>query len=197
MARDSVPQPSVYIFHMCNFKPNQDRKSIRLPDYDYTQAGAYFITLVTHKRECLFGDLDQSQIQLSPIGNVIQEVWKSIPIHFPQTTVDHFVIMPNHIHGIITVVGARHAVPLPINKQNIEQFGKPTSGSIPTIIRSFKSEVTRRVNIMRQTPGESLWQRNYYERVIRNETEFQAIYDYILANPINWRDDEEFFENRD
>jgi putative transposase len=172
-------------------KTKHYRNSIRLPNYDYTQAGAYFITLVTNNREYLFGEVDHSQMHLSSIGNVVQEVWKSIPIHFPHATENHFVIMPNHIHGII-IVGARRAVPLPTNIQIFEQFGRPVKGSIPTIIRSFKSEATRRVNILRQTPGGKLWQRNYYEHIIRNEEEFQSVVDYILTNPMNWHDDTYF-----
>lgn len=116
--------PIIRNFHMCDCKPNQNRKSLRLPNYDYTQEGAYFITILTSNRECFFGDVVLNQIQLSQIGNIVKDVWQSIPIHFPQATVNHFVIMPNHIHGIITIVGARHevsslrrqAVPLPINK---------------------------------------------------------------------------------
>ena len=175
---------------MSDFKPHQNRKSLRLPNYDYTQEGAYFITILNVNRECLFGDVVQGEIRLNQIGNIVKDVWQSIPIHFPQASVDHFVIMPNHIHGIIDLVGARHAVPLRFTKLNNEQFGKPVSGSIPTIIRSFKSEVTRRVNIFRKTPGAKLWQRNYYEHVIRNEIDFQSLLDYILSNPINWRDDD-------
>lgn len=151
------------------------------------------------------GEVHNRQIILSPIGKTVEGIWQSIPLHFPQASVNHYVIMPNHIHGIIIIdssVEARHAVPQhavphavpqPLkNLEHFEKFGKPVKGSIPTIIRSFKSEATRRVNIMRQTPGESLWQKNYYEHVIRNEKEFQAIYDYILANPINWRDEKYF-----
>lgn len=181
-------------------KTKLNRKSIRLPNYDYTQQDAYFITIVTHNRECLFGDVVRSQIQLSPIGNIVKGVWQFIPLHLSQASVNHFVIMPNHIHGIIIIdqsVGAlrevlslrRQAVPQSRPHQNFESFGKPVSGSIPTIIRSFKSEATRRVNIFRQTPGAKLWQRNYYEHVIRNEQDYQIIVDYILANPLNWRDD--------
>ena len=87
-----------------------DRKSIRLPNYDYTQDGAYFISLVTHNRECLLSDVVDGQLELRTIGKIVNDVWKSIPLHFPQASVDHFVIMPNHIHGIITIVGARHKV---------------------------------------------------------------------------------------
>jgi putative transposase len=175
-----------YNFHMSDFKAHQNRKSLRLPNYEYTQEGAYFITILTVNRECLFGDVVQGEIRLNPIGNIVKDVWQSIPIHFPQASVDDFVIMPNHIHGIINLVGARHAVPL----LNYEQFGKPISGSIPTIIRSFKSEVTRRVNILRHTPGAKLWQRNYYEHVIRNEKDFQALLEYIHLNPIKWGSDD-------
>ena len=132
-------------------------------------------------------------MQYYPAGKIVKEVWQSIPDHFPHVTVDHFVIMPNHIHGIINIVGARPvfdastrcAVPLPI----IEQFGKPVARSIPTIIRSFKSEVTRQVNLLQHTPGAKLWQRNYYEHVIRNEEEYETIYEYMLANPQNWEED--------
>ena len=129
----------------------------------------------------------------SPIGEIVKAVWQSIPEHFPNTSVDHFIIMPNHIHGIIKVLGPRRvfvastlcAVSPPIS----EQFGKPVSGSIPTIIRSFKSEATRRVNQFKQTSGAKLWQSNYYEHVIRNEREYEAIYDYMLGNPQNWEED--------
>jgi putative transposase len=176
----------IYNFHMSDFKAYQNRKSLRLLNYEYTQEGAYFITILTVNRECLFGDVVQGEIRLNPIGNIVKDVWQSIPIHFPQASVDDFVIMPNHIHGIINLVGARHAVPL----LNYEQFGKPISGSIPTIIRSFKSEVTRRVNILRHTPGAKLWQRNYYEHVIRNEKDFQALLEYIHLNPIKWGNDD-------
>ncbi len=175
------------LYYMHDFKRNLNRKSLRLPNCDYTQTGAFFITMITKNRECLFGSVFQSEIRLSPLGNIVNDVWQSIPLHFPQATVNHFVIMPNHIHGIISMAGARH-----MPQQNFEQFGKPVSGSIPTIIRSFKSEVTRRFNILRNSPGGKVWQRNFYERVIRDEEEFQKLSDYILANPLNWHEDQHF-----
>jgi len=179
---------------MPDFKPNQNRISMRLPNYDYTQEGAYYVTMLTVNREFLFGDVVQGEIRLSAIGNIVKEVWHSIPLHFPHASVDHFVIMPNHVHGIINLVGARHAVPLHYTKLNSEQFGKPLPGSIPTIIRSFKSEVTRRVNVLRRTPGAKLWQRNYYEHIIRNEKDYQSLLEYIHLNPIKWRDDDWTFD---
>jgi putative transposase len=172
--------------------PYPQRKSIRIQGFDYSEQGAYFITIITHKRKCIFGEINHGEMHLSPTGSIVKQIWESIPDHFPQAYVDHFVIMPNHIHGIIELVRARHAVPL-----QYEQFGKPVSGSIPTIIRSFKSTVTRQVNLNRESPGEKVWQRNYYEHVIRNERELQAIYDYLVTNPFNWLKDEEYFNLQD
>ena len=169
-----------------NFHPH--RKSIRLPKFDYTQEGAYFITIVSQNRICLFGQIAFGIMSLSPFGNIISQVWQSIPKHHPKTVVDPFIIMPNHIHGIISIVGARRAVPL----HQSEKFGKPVSGSIPTIVRSFKSESTRQINVVRNTPGVKVWQRNYYEHVIRDEKDYESIYEYILTNPQNWLKDNEY-----
>ena len=196
--RQAVSLHFVNNIPMSDEKSNVNRKSIRLPNYDYTQEGAYFVTLVTHNRKCLFGNIVQGGMHLNPIGEVVKDVWLSIPRHFSHVTMDLYVIMPNHIHGILTinsdVVGARHAVPLLQHRpsQNFESFGKPVKGSIPTIIRSFKSEATRRVNIIRGTPGEIFWQRNYFEHVIRDEKDYQAIYNYIIINPHHWVEDDEF-----
>ena len=173
---------------MTNEKRYHNHKSLRLPKYDYTQEGAYFVTVVTYQRQCLFGSIDQGEMIDSPIGEIVKAVWKIIPDHFPNTSVNYFALMPNHIHGIINIVGTRHAVSQPV----IEQFRKPITGSIPTIIRSFKSEVTRRINKIQNTPGLKLWQSNYYEHVIRNEEEFEAIYEYMITNPQNWEEDRLF-----
>ncbi|RMF23817.1 MAG: transposase, partial [Bacteroidetes bacterium] len=135
------------------------RRSIRLKGYDYTQPGAYFITICTHRRAPLFGRVVDGAMVLNEYGEAAQACWDEIPTHFPHVELDAYVVMPNHIHGIlwITDVGARHAVPqqhavpqhaVPPHGP-IEQFGKPVPGSIPTIVRSFKSAVTRRINILR------------------------------------------------
>lgn len=172
-------------------KPLPERKSIRLPAFDYAQEGAFFITILSYHRKYLFGHITQGEMHLSPIGGIVKEVWESIHFHFPQASTDCFVVMPNHIHDIINIVRARHEVSC-LQRQAVpvqERFGKPVPGSIPTIVRSFKSEATRCANIYQGTLGEKLWHRNYYEHVIRNEKEYQAIYDYILTNPLNWQDD--------
>jgi putative transposase len=164
------------------------RRSIRLKDYDYSQAGAYFVTICSWEKECLFGAIKDGEMLFNEFGDIVMKCWEAIPNHFPHIKTDEFIIMPNHIHGIMFMVGARHAVPL----QTIdERFAKPVSGSLATIIRSFKSAVTKSINIFRNTPGTPIWQRNYYDHIIRDNKELQAIREYIRYNPLKWNEDEE------
>ncbi len=162
------------------------RRSIRLPEYDYTQPGAYFVTICTYRRACLFGHIAGGVMRLNAFGEIVREEWfrtaqvrPNVELYEPE-----FVIMPNHIHGIIWItetVGARRR-----RAPTVERFGRPVPGSLPTIVRAFKSAVTRRINILRGTPGAPVWQRNYWEHVIRNERALNAIRRYILANPARW-----------
>jgi REP element-mobilizing transposase RayT len=161
-----------------------------LREYDYSQTGAYFITICTHERICLFGDIMNGEMRLNDAGWIVQQCWDQIPEHSPHVELGEFIVMPNHVHGIIVIaetpnVGARHAVPLP------EKFCKPVPGSIPTIVRSFKSAVTKRINELRNTPGAPVWQRNYYEHIIRNEESLNRIRKYIANNPTQWELDRE------
>jgi hypothetical protein len=124
------------------------RRSIRLKEYDYTQAGAYYITLCTKARQCLFGDVVKGEMRLNSLGYIAFICWQAIPDHFPHVELDVFVIMPNHLHGILlindTLIRARHCRAPTIEQNHIpktEKFGKPVSGSIPTVIRSYKSAV--------------------------------------------------------
>ncbi len=158
------------------------------------------MTIVTQNRKQIFGHIDDGEMVLNDIGKMVKEVWVAIPEHFPIVELGEFVVMPNHFHGIITImagetqginVGARHAVPQ--KAVAAEGFGKPVSGSLPTIIRSFKSATTRAFHVISRHSEEHLWQQSYYEHVIRNERDYKAIYEYILANPMNWEKDEEFF----
>jgi putative transposase len=177
------------------YDPNKHhRRSIRLKHYDYASLGAYFVTICTYNRQCLFGQITDGKMVLNDAGREVEHCWNEIPAHFPHVALDEFVVMPNHVHGIIVItVGVRHAVPLPNPVQpKSEHFQKPIAGSIPTIIRSFKSAVTKRINQTRKTPGVTLWQRNYYERIIRNENEMNTIRQYIINNPLNWRSDENY-----
>jgi putative transposase len=169
------------------------RKNLRLPNFDYAQNGAYFITIVTEGRMCLFGEVVNGEMVLNEVGLIVQKAWDEIPNHFPNVTCDTYVIMPNHIHGIIViereyrspVVGATHESPLP------QHHNGPKPGSIGAILGLFKSTVSKRSYAMTNTPKIPFWQRNYYEHVIRDENDHLAAYDYILTNPLNWERDEE------
>lgn len=179
------------------------RRSIRLKGFDYTQAGAYYITIVTHQREHLFGEVVNGEMQLNKFGLVAKGQWEKLARRFKYVELIVFVIMPNHMHGIIFIVDERkgtavdmpNANPLFFRRdptdEHTEKFGKPVKGSIPTIIRSYKSAVALRINLMRGTKGLPVWQSNYYEHVIRDEKDLQAKYDYIMSNPLNWEDDDE------
>ena len=135
---------------------------------------------------------------LSKIGQLARECWEEIPRHFPDVSLDAFMIMPNHIHGILVIgdVGARHASPLQ-NPPPPPKTGTPVhptgvkKGSIGAIIGSFKSAATKRINELRRTPGEPVWQRNYFEHIIRNEKSLNRIREYIAMNPEQWEFDKE------
>jgi putative transposase len=178
------------------------RRSIRLPGYDYAQQGAYFVTICVHNRECLFGGIEDDTMNLNPYGQLAHDCWQNIPAHFPCATLDAFVIMPNHIHGLIVIaqetnahpaVGAQHAAPLPTPRPQHNPSPAPNvaPGSLGAIVRSYKSAVTRSINAHRHMPGAKVWQRNYYEHIIRDEKGLSAIRAYIEANPANWQHDSE------
>ena len=170
------------------------RRSIRLKGYDYSQAGLYFITLCTQNRLHLFGEIindvrGTTICALNTYGQIAEREWIRTSEMRPDIHLDVFVIMPNHIHGIIEITrrGTMHRAPA--TAPTVEQFGKPTSNTIPTIIRGYKSSVTKQINILRDHPGVSVWQRNYYEHIIRDEKSYYKIAEYIQTNPLKWRDD--------
>jgi REP element-mobilizing transposase RayT len=162
------------------------RRYIRLKDYDYTQEGAYFITICTKDKQCIFGDIKQGEMKLNLLGSMAHQYWQEIPQHFPHINLDVFVIMPNHIHGILWIV---KTIP---KEDKTRDYGKMIPGSIPTIIRSYKSIVTKKINIICNQKGIScVWQRNFYEHINRNETSLEEIRKYIINNPLNWDTDDE------
>jgi REP element-mobilizing transposase RayT len=186
MARDSHPKFDPYQHH---------RRSIRVKGYDYTEPGAYFVTIVTYQRGCLFGEVIHETMLLNDFGRIADECWRAIPDHFPNVELGAHMIMPNHVHGVIVIraddesastvvvaqhVGAQHCcAPTPDNhKINV----KP--GSLGAIVRSYKSAVSYRINKEHNATG--IWQRNYYEHIIRNADEAKRIHLYIEANPAQW-----------
>jgi hypothetical protein len=132
------------------------RRSIRLKEYDYSRAGAYFITICTYNREFLFGEISDAAMVLNEYGRIVERCWFDLPNHYDNVELHEYVIMPNHFYGKISVRATMETRRVP----TIEQFGKPTSNTIPAIIRGFKSTVTKQINILRQTPGVPVWQRN-------------------------------------
>ena len=172
------------------------RRSIRLKEFDYSAQGAYYVTIATHHRQHAFGEIVNDEMQLNQFGQIARDEWFKAATLRPYVELNEgeFVVMPNHVHGIIwiyddsTTVGARRRRA----PTTIEQFGKPVPHSIPTIIRAYKSAVTYAVNGAQDQRGTPLWQTNYYEHVIRNEEDLRAKCDYIACNPLYWEDDDEY-----
>ncbi|MDA3813888.1 MAG: hypothetical protein PF570_06495 [Candidatus Cloacimonetes bacterium] len=178
------------------------RHSIRLPSYDYTSSGAYFITLCTLNHEQSLGEIINHEMILSRFGEIVSEKWFDIPNHHKHVELGEFIIMPNHIHGIIWIVSQTVGASLGMTdeKERVcrgkprqeeiysRKFGKPQSGSLSMIINHFKGSVKRWCN-QNEYKG-VLWQRNYYEHVILNDKELNNISEYIKINPQNWSKDE-------
>jgi putative transposase len=150
------------------------RRSIRLRDYDYSQAGAYFVTICTHDRQCVFGDIVDGQMQLNACGQQVEAVWHALPERFPGVELDEYVMMPNHVHGIISL-GGKGAM----NRA-------PTLGEV---VRAFKALTARSVRLSGLLGF--AWQRNYHEHIIRNEEDLDRIREYVAFNPADWSEDSE------
>jgi REP element-mobilizing transposase RayT len=166
---------------------------VRLPEYDYAGPGAYFVTICTHERRVLFGAMVDREMRLSPPGEIVLDCWNAIPDHFAHVALDAFVVMPNHVHGILLFRDhqrrgmACHAPTTTVKRR----FSKPPAGALSAVLGSFKSASTRGINRLRGIPGAPIWQRNYHEHVIRNETDLDAIRQYVVDNPLRWHLDEE------
>ena len=157
---------------------HHNRRSIRLAGYDYSQAGAYFVTICTYRRECLFGMIQNNQPVLSQHGQIVAQCWNSLAEHFSFLALDAFVIMPDHLHGIIVIY--EHGQ----SDEPVLNGTKPRS--LSAVIQNFKSVSTRRVHQALPNDHTPIWQRGYYERVIRNSHELARIQRYIETNPARW-----------
>jgi REP element-mobilizing transposase RayT len=156
------------------------RQSHRLPGFDYRQPGAYFITVCTHRREPLFGHIVAGQMQLNAAGQMVKSVWDELPMFYPGIEIDEFIVMPDHVHGIIHIVGALLAAPANMGNITGAASSAPTLGQI---IRRFKSQSAIAVNRCLDRSMTTVWQRNYWERIIRSPCEYQAVCTYIRNNP--------------
>jgi len=158
------------------------RRSIRLPEYDYSQPGGYYITILTHNRECLFGDVVDGKMVLNDAGKIVRDEWLKTAEIRTEIELDEFIVMPNHVHGIIFIVDGyrRGDPPVAPTKPG------PKPKSIGSIMAGFKSAVTKRINQMRNTSEFTVWQRNYWEHIIRDEHDLNRIREYIINNPLRW-----------
>ena len=161
------------------------RRSIRLRDYDYSRAGAYFITVCTVGRELLFGEVKDDEMALNELGWIVEEEWLQSARIRSEIELDAWVVMPNHIHGIVIIADESRRGDRPVAR------GGPRPKSLGAMMAGFKSAVTKRINAMRGTPGALVWQRNYYEHIIRNESTLYWIRQYIADNPAGWSEDPE------
>ncbi|GAB4502455.1 MAG: transposase [Anaerolineales bacterium] len=168
------------------------RRSIRLKEYDYTQNGAYFVTIVTYQREPLFGEIVDGVMKLNGWGEIARREWfKTAELRpYVELYEDEFVVMPNHAHGIMHIVRAERRSALTITHTD-GGAEKPhvDAGSLGAIVRAYKSAVTYAINATRQTRGMVVWQRNYYEHIVRNDADLKRIRDYITNNPLRWIED--------
>jgi REP element-mobilizing transposase RayT len=185
------------------------RQSIRLKGYDYSQSGLYFITICCYQRECLFGNIINSQMILNNFGQLIKEEWlKSAEIR-KEIELDDFVIMPNHFHGIVIInqeinsdfmkndvdfqdnnVGANGRSPLLQQIQSSPPKISMKPKSISSLIAGFKSATTKKINVIRNTHQNPVWQRNYYDHIIRNDESLARIREYVQNNPLSWENDQ-------
>ena len=204
------------------------RKSIRLKHYDYALAGAYFVTICTADKRCIFGRIVGEEMQLNELGRIVDTCWRQIPEHFQSVELDEFIIMPNHLHGIIilqdnTCRGAACSARETDERRgtacsarvssrgvarNAREMGERRGAAcstretrpvtplmrprtLSTIIRSFKSAVSKSAREQKQVGSEPLWQRNFFERIIRNDDGLGKAREYIVTNPLRWHLDKE------
>ena len=158
---------------MSLFKNKYRIETTRLPNYDYSQDGIYFITICTKDRSYLFGDIVSGELINNDEAEIVLDCWNDLPNHYSNIILDEFIVMPNHVHGIIGISNNE------TDGHNLSEF-----------IRALKTFSSRRINNIRKTPGISVWQSRFYEHIIRNDRELDNTREYIRNNPINWIKDE-------
>ncbi len=165
------------------------RQSIRLRKFNYAQPGFYFITICTAQRQMLFGHIADAEMHLNDLGRLAHQHWQMLPNHYPNLHLHDFIIMPNHMHGIIQLVGAQFIAPKnqkEINQGAINQGAINRAPTVGDIVRGFKARVTYTAHVQGILLGAPAWQRNYHEHVIRDEMTYRKIADYVRTNPQRW-----------
>jgi REP element-mobilizing transposase RayT len=167
------------------------RRSIRAGAYDYTEPGAYFITICSHRREPLFGCAENHEMVPNAFGRIVYEEWLKTAQIRPNVAVDAFVVMPNHMHGILYILerleaGSWATGPVAPTGERDRRLWNDSLGSI---VGQFKSAAAKRINPLRGVTGVPVWQRNYYEHIIRSDRSLDRIRNYIAANPARWAED--------
>ena len=170
------------------------RRSLKLRKYNYSQGSMHFITICTHNRECLLGEVTDGEMQLNEHGKIVRAEWLHTEVARPNVLVDEFVIMPNHLHGILALTGGLKGEKRRGSTTRYDSTIGPPPAAVPdsiaAIMAHFISNVTRRINAMRGTPGAPVWQPDYYEHVIRNEHTLERLREHIAGNPTTWDKDE-------
>jgi len=172
------------------------RRSIRLKGYDYAQPGAYFVTICVRERGCTLGYVEDGEMVLSDLGQIAAESWQWLAEQYPYVTLDAWVVMPNHLHGIIVINdddrrgashrrGASRCAPTTPTKR------KP----LGQLIGAFKTVSTKRINRIRDNAGAPFWQRGFYEHIVRNERDLNAVRQYVADNPLKWQLDRDNPQN--
>ncbi len=186
---------------MSGVKNQHLRHCMRLKGYDYSEEGAYFVTVVTHHREMLFGKVVDGVMVLNELGEVLNFTWNDLINHFENIELEEFIIMPNHFHGIIYIdspvgVGSKPTreyrdVELSRADHGLSRAGHgPAPTNLFEIMRQFKTFSAKRINLIRGLQGVPVWQRSYYDHIIRDEKDYNNIANYIAMNPSNWEEDE-------
>ena len=158
---------------------NPRKQTPRLSGWNYSTPGAYFVTICTYGKEYLLGEIIDSTMHLSVAGEIVRYCWNDLPQHYINVCLDAFVVMPNHIHGILVLKGTT------------EYKMKSKCHGLSEIVRGFKTYSSKRINAERAVKGVKFWQRGFYDHIIRNDVDLSAIREYIVHNPSGWSKDEE------
>ena len=178
-------------------KASHNRQSFRLKDHDYSEVGSYYITICTYEFRCLFGVIKNGEMQLNRFGNIVLLTWNDLTNHIANIELGKFVIMPNHVHGIVNIVEPKS---ITYEKADVNLPGlkiaktRPPQQPLSEIVRQFKTFSAMRINNLRKMRGSPVWKRNYFERIIRNEKAYMAVQEYIHNNPFKWELDKYYGE---